>query len=89
MVGVDLEWCVKNAPTGVRKAIERVRAERPAVAVRKYACVEQCGLCARRPFALVGGTVVAAETPECLAQRLLAAVDAACGGTGHSRLGST
>ncbi|ACV57424.1 YuzB family protein [Alicyclobacillus acidocaldarius] len=88
-MNVDLEWCVKNAPTGVREAIERVRAERPGVTVRKYACVEQCGLCARGPFALVGGAVVAAERPECLAQRLLAAIDEATGGIGHSRLPST
>ncbi|AEJ42452.1 protein of unknown function DUF1450 [Alicyclobacillus acidocaldarius subsp. acidocaldarius Tc-4-1] len=72
----------------MREAIHRVRAERPGVTVRKYACVEQCGLCARQPFALVGGAVVEAESPECLAQRLLDAVDEAMGGTGQSRLPS-
>ncbi|WP_062305680.1 DUF1450 domain-containing protein [Alicyclobacillus sendaiensis] len=74
MVSLELAWCVNNALTGVREAIERVAAERPDLMVKKYACVEQCGLCARQPFALVGGDVVTAESPASLAHRLLAAV---------------
>ncbi|WP_067850571.1 DUF1450 domain-containing protein [Alicyclobacillus mali (ex Roth et al. 2021)] len=85
---LKLEWCVKNAPTGVREAIERVRAERPEVEVRRYACVERCDLCARQPFALVEGTVVTADTAACLAQRLLGAIAAARDHSGPSRLGS-
>ncbi|WP_206831783.1 DUF1450 domain-containing protein [Alicyclobacillus fructus] len=75
-----VEWCAKNAPAGVREAIALVRAARPDAAVRTYACVDQCALCARQPFAIVDGQVVTAPTPERLARDLVAAIDAASGG---------
>ncbi|SIT05578.1 DUF1450 domain-containing protein [Alicyclobacillus vulcanalis] len=77
---MEIEWCVQNASTGAQEALKRLQAVRPDVSVRKYACMEQCALCARRPFAVIGGSVVEAETPEGLADQLLAILDAQSSG---------
>ncbi|KSU87622.1 hypothetical protein AS180_12385 [Priestia veravalensis] len=36
----------------------------PNLDIVEYGCLGYCGKCARSPFALVNGDVVAADTPE-------------------------
>lgn len=42
---------------------------RPEVAVMSYDCLNRCGMCSMRPFAMVNGTRIFAETTDaCVAK---------------------
>ncbi|WP_067625670.1 DUF1450 domain-containing protein [Alicyclobacillus acidiphilus] len=69
-----IEWCVKNERFGTRQAIEQqLQSANPAdagLSTRRYACLDLCDVCARRPFVLLNNRPIEAATACELSQRI-------------------
>lgn len=61
-----VEFCVNNLTPEVEKAKEELE-EDPGIDVMEYSCLGNCSECYVRPYALVDGEFIAADTgPELL-----------------------
>jgi uncharacterized protein YuzB (UPF0349 family) len=65
---VIVEVCSRGAIN--TQALEQFEEEHPEVAVLREECLNNCELCAVRPFAYVNGKTVAAPTPEGCVERI-------------------
>ena len=59
---VIVEVCSRNSVNS--EALEKFEEENPEVAVLREECLNNCELCAVRPFAYVNGKTAAALIPE-------------------------
>lgn len=63
MENYTVKFCENNFPLGSEEVANRIRREMPDVDVEVEFCLEQCGLCAEKLFALVNEEVVEGDTP--------------------------
>jgi uncharacterized protein YuzB (UPF0349 family) len=57
-----IEFCAGNMHCGTQ-AVMKTWESRPDLRVIEYGCLGNCGECYRRPYALVNGEIVAADSP--------------------------
>ncbi|TDY49993.1 uncharacterized protein YuzB (UPF0349 family) [Alicyclobacillus sacchari] len=66
---LSIEWCVKNERFGTREAVEK--AVDASAIRRRYACLDLCEICMRKPFAVIDNHVVTSDDATALRQALL------------------
>ncbi|WP_150268903.1 YuzB family protein [Paenibacillus tepidiphilus] len=58
-----IEFCASNLGSGTEQLKQKLE-QNPEYDVVEYGCLNNCGECYLRPFAMVDGEIIAAETPE-------------------------
>ncbi|WP_151737208.1 YuzB family protein ['Paenibacillus yunnanensis' Narsing Rao et al. 2020] len=66
-----IEFCASNLGSGTLQLKEKLE-QNPEYDVVEYGCLNNCGECYLRPFAMVDGEIIAAETPEELEEAIAA-----------------
>jgi uncharacterized protein YuzB (UPF0349 family) len=69
-----IEFCVNNLTPEVLEVKKRLEQD-PDLDVLEYGCLGNCGICAEKPYALVNGDLISAETAEELYIKIRKAVD--------------
>lgn len=69
-----VEFCAGNLGIG-SGAVKKVLEEENEVDVLEYGCLGNCGQCFVQPYALVNGTLIAADTAEELLATIRAHVE--------------
>ncbi|WP_124726676.1 YuzB family protein [Staphylospora marina] len=69
-----VEFCVNNLTDEVL-AVKKKLEENREIDVLEYGCLGNCGLCAEKPYALVDGEIVSAETGDELLEKILKAIE--------------
>jgi len=70
---VIIELCDYNALSS--EELEDFYRDRPEVAVMSYDCMNYCGMCAMRPYALVNGKRIFGKTTEQCIEKIKKAVE--------------
>jgi len=68
-----IEFCAANLSMGSDQVKERLE-QNPDYDVIEYGCLGNCGQCFYAPYALVNGEIIAAETPDELYDKIMAAI---------------
>jgi uncharacterized protein YuzB (UPF0349 family) len=69
-----VEFCVNNLSDEVLEVKKKLE-EDPAIDVIEYGCLGNCGLCAQKPYALVNGEIVSADTADELLKKICEAIE--------------
>lgn len=68
-----IEFCASNIGHGT-EALKLKLESNPEYDVIEYGCLNNCGECYLRPFAMVNGDILEADTPEELEAAIAAAI---------------
>ncbi|MBH5319210.1 YuzB family protein [Paenibacillus sp. GSMTC-2017] len=68
-----IEFCASNMHHGTDEIMDRMEQD-DSFEVIEYGCLGNCGECYLKPFALVDGTIVAADSVTELYDRIIAAI---------------
>jgi uncharacterized protein YuzB (UPF0349 family) len=72
MKKTDIRFCKSNLLNHSESVWERLhKAQHPAISATAESCLGFCGLCVRRPFALVGDQLMEAKTPDELTENIV------------------
>ncbi|MNZ88005.1 hypothetical protein D3C78_1068850 [compost metagenome] len=69
-----IEFCASNMHHGTDKIMELFE-KNDAFEVTEYGCLGNCGECYLKPFALVDGTIVAADSVDELYDHILKSIE--------------
>jgi uncharacterized protein YuzB (UPF0349 family) len=69
-----VEFCVNNLSDEVLEVKKKLE-EDPSIDVIEYGCLGNCGLCAQKPYALVNGEIVTADTADELLKKIREAIE--------------
>ncbi|KUP22813.1 MULTISPECIES: YuzB family protein [Paenibacillus] len=68
-----IEFCASNIGHGTGPLMNKLE-QNPEYDVVEYGCLNNCGECYLRPFAMVDGEIIEADSPEELEQAIEAAI---------------
>ncbi|MEK3882903.1 YuzB family protein [Paenibacillus sp. PL2-23] len=68
-----IEFCASNMHHGTDELMQELERD-DSVEVMEYGCLGNCGECYLKPYALVDGTIVAADSVPQLAARIREAI---------------
>lgn len=71
-----VEFCINNLTDEV-VAVKKKLEDDSGLDVLEYDCLRYCGICGERPYALVNGEVVKADTGENLLAKIYEAIEEA------------
>ncbi|MCR2806198.1 YuzB family protein [Paenibacillus soyae] len=73
MIKPMIEFCASNMHHGTDELMQELELD-DSVDVIEYGCLGNCGECYARPYALVDGTIVGADSVEELSERIREAI---------------
>ena len=74
MIKPMIEFCASNMHHGTDELMNKLELD-DSVEVIEYGCLGNCGECYLKPFALVDGTIVAADSVEELTASISEAIE--------------
>lgn len=74
MIKPMIEFCASNMHHGTDELMRQLERDE-TVEVIEYGCLGNCGECYLKPFALVDGTIVAADSVEELTESIREAIE--------------